>query len=155
MVHSLALDVLPEEFVVTQLPATASVPAWVWTATGLVAVTRTDEELSIVVAQPAVPREVPGVGPWKALKVRGPLDFELTGILAALGTTLADAGISLFAISTYNTDYILVRSQTLTAAIAALRNAGHDVLHQARTGRPQASDRPGTASGEATSAPSN
>lgn len=77
-----------------------------------------------------VPPSAPHVGPWRALKVRGPLDFELTGILADLARVLADAGISIFAISTFNTDYILIRSHTLPLAISALRDAGHTVVEK-------------------------
>ena len=64
---------------------------------------------------------------WRALAVAGPLDFGLTGILASLASPLAAAGVSIFAISTYDTDYVLVREQALAVAIDALRAAGHDV----------------------------
>jgi len=67
------------------------------------------------------------VGPWRALKVEGPLDFSLTGILAGLSAALSNANISLFAISTFDTDYMLVREETLDAAIQALRGAGYRV----------------------------
>jgi uncharacterized protein len=72
-----------------------------------------------------VPAALPAVGPWRALRVRGPLSFELTGILAALATPLARAGVSIFAVSTYDTDYVLVRAGSLADAISALRSAGH------------------------------
>ena len=64
---------------------------------------------------------------WSALKVMGPLDFALTGILAGLASVLADAGISLFALSTYDTDYVLVKSAKLDDACTALADAGYEV----------------------------
>jgi len=124
---SLPLTLLPDHLAVCRLPPDAPLPAWA-AGPGFVSITHTDEELSIVVRQDRVPGGVVAVGPWRALKVQGPLDFALTGILPALTTPLADAGISLFAIATYDTDYILVRAETLEAAITALTAAGHQVL---------------------------
>lgn len=121
---SLPLTLLPDHLAVCRLPPDAPLPAWA-AGPGFVSITRTDEELSITVAQNRVPGDVMAVGPWRALKVQGPLDFALTGILAALTAPLADAGISLFAIATYDTDYVLVRAETLDAAINALAAAGH------------------------------
>lgn len=121
---SLPLTLLPDHLAVCRLAPDAPLPIWV-AGPGLVSITRTDEELSITVAQDRVPGDVMAVGPWRALKVHGPLDFALTGILAALTVPLAQAGISLFAIATYDTDYILVRAETLEAAITALTAAGH------------------------------
>lgn len=123
---SLPLTLLPDHLAVCRLAPDAALPAWA-AGPGFVSITRTDEELSIVVRQDRVPGDVVAVGPWRALKVQGPLDFALTGVLAALTAPLADAGISLFAIATYDTDYILVRAETLDAAINALRAAGHRV----------------------------
>ena len=90
-------------------------------------VTRTPTELSAVCDVAAVPPGVKAEGPWSMLAVRGPLDFNITGVLAALATPLATAGITLFAISTYDTDYVLVRHSDLENAVQALRAAGHDV----------------------------
>lgn len=123
---SLPLTLLPDHLAVCRLPPDAALPVWAAGA-GFVSITRTVEELSITVAQDRVPGDVVAVGPWRALKVQGPLDFALTGILAALTAPLANAGISLFAIATYDTDYILVRAETLDATINALRAAGHRV----------------------------
>jgi hypothetical protein len=91
------------------------------------AVTRTPEELSIVVRQDAVPEGVTAEHDWCLLKVEGVLDFGLVGILASLTEPLAQACISLFALSTYDTDYIMVKSATFEAAVAALQAAGHEV----------------------------
>jgi hypothetical protein len=122
----LSLRVLPGELAVCRLPADAPI-APLPARAPLVSITRTSDELSIVCrvadAPPAAQVE-PG---WRALQVAGPLDFALTGILAAIADPLAAAGISLFAVSTYDTDYVLVRETALPAAVAALRAAGHDV----------------------------
>jgi hypothetical protein len=121
----LRLRILPGELAVCRLPADAPVPA---TTTGaLWSVTRTADELSIVcpVADAAEGAEVERG--WRALQVAGPLDFALTGVLAAIAVPLAAADISIFAVSTYDTDYVLVREAALPAAAEALRRAGHDV----------------------------
>ena len=83
----------------------------------------TPDETSVVCRYDAAPTAVPHQGPFAMLKVQGPLDFSLTGILASLTKPLADAGISLFAISTYDTDYLLVKDNRLQDTIAALRSA--------------------------------
>ena len=84
----------------------------------------TPDETSVVCRHDAAPSAVPTQGPFAMLKVQGPLDFSLTGIMAALTKPLADAGISIFAISTYDTDYLLVPAAKLTDAVGALRAAG-------------------------------
>ena len=89
---------------------------------------RTDEECSLVCPTECAPsRALTRDDGWRALRVQGVLDFSLVGILAQIAGTLADRGIALFAVSTYNTDYILVRAAQLEAAVAALRGAGHEV----------------------------
>jgi hypothetical protein len=90
-------------------------------------VTRTPAELSAVCDAAAVPSGVKAEGPWGVLAVRGPLDFDMTGVLAGLAAPLATAAISMFAISTYDTDYVLVRRHDLDRAVHALEEAGHSV----------------------------
>lgn len=126
MPPALPLILLQDRLCVCRLAADSPLPAWI-AGPGFVSITRTSDELSIVVPLDRVPADIPAVGAWRALKVQGPLDFALTGILAALTTPLAEAGISLFAIATYDTDYVLVREETLAAAIRALTAAGHRV----------------------------
>ena len=79
----------------------------------------------MVCAEGAVPSEIRHQGGWRALAVRGPLAFELTGVLASLATPLAAAGVSIFALSTFDTDYLLVPEERLSPALAALDAAGH------------------------------
>jgi hypothetical protein len=120
----LALTLLPDTFAVCRLPAGAELPAWA-TAGAFYAVIRTAAELSIVCAQTQTPAGVTCQPGWRCLQVAGPLNFALTGVLASLAQPLAEAGISIFALSTYDTDYLLIQDKSLDAAQAALRNAGH------------------------------
>ncbi|MCP2256924.1 hypothetical protein LX15_000607 [Streptoalloteichus tenebrarius] len=123
----LTLDVLPGRHAVARLAPDHPVPADLWRAAGLVSVTRTVDELSVVCPEAHAPAGARVEGDWRVLTVRGPLDFALTGILADLAGALAEAGISLFAVSTFDTDHVLVREKDLDGAVAALRSAGHDV----------------------------
>ncbi len=92
-------------------------------------VQRTDEELSVVCPTDAVPaRTLAREDGWRAFRIEGVLDFSLIGILAAISAVLAEAKIGIFAISTYNTDYILVKADALDRAIDALRAAGYTVV---------------------------
>jgi uncharacterized protein len=134
--HKLQLFVLPNTFAVSKFPAQSALPPWLdMTAPHLfLSITRTDEELSIVCEDALIPtnfsEEATEKG-WSALKVQGPLEFSMTGVMATLSAALAAVGISLFAISTYNTDYLLVRHESLERAIRALQNAGHTIHEEA------------------------
>ncbi|GGM38166.1 amino acid-binding protein [Longimycelium tulufanense] len=123
----LTLDLLPERYVIARFAPDEALPEGVWQAGGLVSVTRAPGELSVVCPETVTLEGARVEQGWRALAVRGPLDFALTGIMADLSGALADAGISLFAISTYDTDYVLVREQDLDGAVRALRGAGPSV----------------------------
>jgi hypothetical protein len=96
-------------------------------------VTKTEDELSVVCEQASIPLPVPSElkceKDWRMLKVEGPLDFSLTGILSSLAGPLAAAKISIFAISTFDTDYILVKSENLSRACETLRHSGFTILN--------------------------
>ena len=113
---------------VVQLAPGAPVPAW---AQGepLASVTWTGDETSVVCPTSAIPDELPGLveGPFAAFEVAGPLDFSLTGVLSRLLEPLADAGVSVFTLSTYATDWILVSAAAAARARATWLSAGHDV----------------------------
>ena len=126
MTNSLLLTIQPQTLNVCRLDPSEPIPGWALPADFL-SITRTADELSIVCPADCVPQGVRSVGPWRALKVEGPLDFALTGILAGLTAALAQAGISVFAIATFDTDYLLVREESLDAAVQALRQAGYRV----------------------------
>jgi hypothetical protein len=118
---------MDETLALARLPADAPVPAWV-AGRDFLAVVRTRTELSIVCRDDAVPATHAEVERgFRALAVNGTLDFALTGIVAALSAPLAAAGISIFGISTYDTDHILVREDRLADAKAVLTAAGHTV----------------------------
>jgi uncharacterized protein len=121
------LQVLPQIMLICRLAPDAQLPAWA-TDGALWSVTRTSDELSILCAAAAVPADVRAEGPWRALRVTGTLDFALVGILSSIAAPLAAASVSIYAISTFDTDYVLVRATQLAEAVAALRAAGHTVL---------------------------
>lgn len=120
------LMVLPEIFAIVRLAADAPLPLWAIEG-DLFSVTRTSDELSVVCRANQVPSSLTAEMGWRALKVQGPFTLSEIGVLAALSAPLAQAKVSLFAISTFDTDYLLVSDKKLDAAIAALRAAGHAV----------------------------
>lgn len=123
----LTLTVLPETLAICRLDPGAAVPAWALSAGGFVSITRTGDELSVVCPEASIPQDVIASRGWRCLRVAGPLDFSLVGVLAALASPLAAAGVSIFAISTYDTDYLLAREADLPGAVEALTAAGHAV----------------------------
>ncbi len=114
------LTVLETRLTVCRLPADSAIPAWVDDAGEFVSITRTPDELSIVGASDAVPAGLPAEGPWRAFKVQGPLVMTLIGVVAAIADPLRDAGVAIFAISSYDTDYVLVHEPDFEAAVSAL-----------------------------------
>ena len=122
----LDLKVLPGLLAVCRLPAGSPLPEWL-AGDSLTSVTQTADETSIVCDASVVPSGVVVDSGWRAIEVSGPLDFGLTGVLLSLAQPLADAGISIFAVSTYDTDYVLVKESALPDAIAALSAAGHRI----------------------------
>jgi uncharacterized protein len=119
----LSLTALPGRLALARLPPGAPTPPWASGA--LCSVTRTEHELSVVCAEAAVPDGVRAERGWRALEVVGELDLAMTGVLRSLAEPLAEAGISIFALSTFRTDFVLVREDDLPAALQALRAAGH------------------------------
>jgi hypothetical protein len=136
--QNVGLYVIDTPLAVCRLPPDAPVPAW---AAGgpFSSVTRTADELSVVCAAAAVPAELPAPcitsRDWRALRVDGPLDLALVGVLAALATPLAEAGVSIFPIATHDTDWILVPGAQLDRACDALARAGHEVRGREVRGR--------------------
>lgn len=115
----LRLRVLPGRYAVCRLSPRDRIPEW-FRPGALAAATYTDDELSLVVPDADVPEGVTAERDWRVFKVVGPLDFGLTGILASIAVPLAEAQISIFALSTYDTDYVLVQAANLEAARVAL-----------------------------------
>jgi hypothetical protein len=120
------LDLMPGLFAVSRLAADAMVPTWASTG-AFSSITRTPAELSIVCASEHVPEAAPSERGFRGLAVRGPLDFGLVGVIAQVSGALAAASISIFVVSTHDTDYLFVRDGDLDRTVAALRAAGHTV----------------------------
>ncbi len=121
------LHLLDPPLAIARLEADAPLPAWAALDEPLTCVARTASELSIVCSEDRVPDEVRCERGWRALVVEGPLALTLTGVLAALATPLAEAGIVIFALSTFDTDYVLVREADLERTIVTLAAAGHEL----------------------------
>ncbi|EKV28134.1 hypothetical protein C882_1135 [Caenispirillum salinarum AK4] len=125
------LTLMPEALAVCRLPANAAVPDWAWRGP-FQSVTRTGDELSIVCGHDAAPANGsrPGLrvdGPWRVFKLHGPFAFDVTGVVSTLTAPLAEAGVGVFVLSTYDTDWILVKEEQAPKAAGVLREAGHDV----------------------------
>lgn len=125
--RKLTLSQVGGRFAIARLPARSRIPGWAVGSPLFSAIVQTPEELSVVAPDMAVPQGVQAERGWACLRVDGRLDFGETGILASIAEPLAGAGISIFAVSTYDTDYILVAEGELAAAHRALTTAGHVV----------------------------
>jgi hypothetical protein len=120
------LEEIPGRYAICTLAADAPIPTWA-DGPGFVSISRTPDELSVVCSADRVPEAVVCDAGWACLQVQGPFSFDTIGVLAALSAALAQDGISLFAVSTYQTDYLLVKQERFADAAAALRRAGHEV----------------------------
>ncbi len=129
--QDLPLVILPDKLAVCRLAVESSLPEW-GRPGDLLAFIRSRDELTVVCVERYVPPEVIAERGWRALQVQGPLDFTLVGALAAIAVPLAQAGVSIFAISTYDTDYVLVKEEALERAVQALEQAGFLVMNHVR-----------------------
>lgn len=131
--RKLKLNLLSDEYAVWRLDPDAPAPSFddstFWS------VTRTPEELSIVSKAQSVPPDVSSEPGWRCIAVRGPLAFELTGVLSSMTEPLARAGVSVFAVSTFNTDYLLVKADQLDLARVTLEAAGHEFVDPSSTAK--------------------
>ena len=122
---ALSLRVLQSRLAICSLDEQSPVPSWA--AGSFVSITRTPAELSIVCDEIGVPDQVIVARGYRAIEAIGPIPLDVVGVMAALSGALAGAGISLFPIATYDTDYVLVRERDLERAVAALMQAGYTV----------------------------
>ncbi len=118
--NKISLEALPIKLAICRLKTNAPIPDWALKHS-FFSITRTDDELSIVCPESHVPKGIKAEKGWAVLKVQGPLDFGLTGILSSLLTPLAENKISVFALSTYDTDYILIKEHALEEALEILK----------------------------------
>ena len=131
---TLTLTLLPDTFAICRLAPDAPIPAWArldantTSADSFSSITHTAAELSVVCPQAAVPADTIAERDWRCLRIEGPFDLTTdVGVLAALTAPLAEAGIGIFAVSTYDTDHLLVSAANLDRAVATLTAAGHTV----------------------------
>ena len=124
---SLTLELLPDTLAICRLAPDTPIPPWATAPGPFLTISRTPEELSITLAQQAVPAGIRCERDYRAIRVRDTLPPNLIGILLSIAKPLAEAGLAIFAISTFDTDYVLVKLQDVPAALNALRAAGHQV----------------------------
>ena len=126
MSETFTLEQFPEKLAVVRLGPGAEVPSWA-ESSSLFSITATALETSVVCAMRSVPKKAKQAGPFTAFAVKGPLDFALTGVLATLLQPLADAEISIFTISTFDTDWVLVPVGDAERAAETWQRSGHTV----------------------------
>jgi hypothetical protein len=129
-VRTLSLTLLPERLAVCRLDPGSPLPEASARGGGLWSVTRTREEVSVVLPEDQVQPGWKVERGWRVFQVAGPLDFGLTGVVASLTQPLAEAGVPVFVLSTFDTDYLLVKKADLDRARTALAAAGHALLHE-------------------------
>lgn len=125
--HQLKFRQLPGLYAIVRLAADAPVPDWA-TKGEFTSITRTTDELSIVCPTENLPPDVRSSHRWICLKLKGPFRFSLTGVLESFIAPLSYGRIPIFAISTYDTDYVLVQEQFLDEALDVLLHAGHELV---------------------------
>ena len=124
---SLRLSVLEDRLAVCRLEPDSEIPAWA-TVDPFFCMTRTTDEFSVVYPEERVPVRISCERGWRALEVEGPLEFGVTGVLASVAVPLAESGVGILAIATYETDYELVKEEQLDLAATALHAQGHEIL---------------------------
>lgn len=124
-----SLQILPDRMAICRLAPTAPVPDWI-EGSRFCSVTRTDEALTVVGSEALVPAGTLNEPGWWCFKVQGPLDFSEIGIIFSLTRPLADNDISVFVISTFDTDFFMVKETDLAKAIDALTAAGHRIVKE-------------------------
>lgn len=124
---SLTMKLLENKYGVCRLDASESVPKW---AIGgdFYSITKTSDELSIVCCEDNIPNGIKYERDWRILKVEGPLDFSLIGILSSISGLLAKQKISVFVVSTYDTDYILIKGKDMEKSIDVLSVEGYNII---------------------------
>lgn len=123
----LTLKLYKNIFGVCKLDANKLIPKWAKEADWY-SITKTEDELSIVCSEDYIPRDIESEKGWRCFKIEGILDFNLVGILSSLSTLMANEKISIFAISTFNTDYILVKEDKVEKAILIFKNSDINII---------------------------
>lgn len=123
----LKLQLLDPEFGIIRFDAYDKIPDWIFKLE-FYSITRTETELTIVCPSYKIPEPVDFDGGWKCLRVEGTFSFNEIGIIASLSNTLAQHGISIYVVSTYDTDYVSVKEKNINKTIEALQGQGHQVF---------------------------
>ena len=123
----LTLKLLKDKYSVCRLNKNDEIPKWIFQEE-FFSITKTDEELSVVCLQDKIKENIKCEKDLRILKIEGPLDFSLIGILSRISTLMANNGISIFAISTYDTDYILIKEESINKAIEVLENNNYNII---------------------------
>jgi uncharacterized protein len=126
MDRKLTMKLLGEKYGVCRLEKEEPIPAWAYKGE-FFSISKTADEISILCLEENIPVETKYEGGWRVLKVEGPLDFSLVGILSKISGVLAEQEISIFSVSTYDTDYILVKDCNIERAIEALDREGYEI----------------------------
>jgi hypothetical protein len=122
--RQLQLSLLKDKYGLCTLPNTAPIPDWALTQS-LASITRTEKELTIVCRLEILPSQYQSDLNWRCFKIDGSFDLNQIGVISSISSPLADAGISIYVISTYDTDYFLIKEQNLEKTISVLSNSGH------------------------------
>ena len=122
--RQLQLSLLKDKYGICTLPNTAPIPDWALTQS-LASITRTEKELTIVCRLEILPSQYQSGLKWRCFKIDGSFDLNQIGVISSISSPLAHAGISIYVISTYDTDYFLIQEQNLEQTISALSNSGH------------------------------
>jgi uncharacterized protein len=125
--HSLRYSRVPGQFAVCRLPAGSHVPDWALSG-NFFSVTRSSDELSVVCDAASVPASIKHEADWVCLKLEGPFPFTQTGVLVSFIQPLSDRAIPIFAISTFDTDFVFVKQPSLEKTLETLRDAGHHAV---------------------------
>jgi hypothetical protein len=129
MARTLVLHLLNDTFTINKLPQFAEIPS-ILAKGEMCFILRTDEELCVVCPDFMAPNNVQQELGWRCLKIEGEMKMQEVGVLASVTQPLAEANIPLFAISTFNTDYVFVMEEHLVNAVQALQKAGHEFVHK-------------------------
>ena len=124
----LTLSILPQKYAVCRLEPNGPIPYWALMGDDFISLTRTRTELSVACLQENVPGDVKASRGWRCAKVEGPFDLDLPGVHVSLAIPLAESGISILAIATYETDHLLIKEEDLERAVKVLEEAGHTFL---------------------------
>jgi hypothetical protein len=124
--RKLKLSLLKDKYGICSLPATTPIPDWALKES-LISITRTKEELTIVCRQDLIPSQIQCDPNWRCFRIDGAFDLNQTGVISSISSPLANAGISIYVISTYNTDYFLVKEENVNQTISVLSSSAHSI----------------------------